>query len=59
MIGSEVSEALKGSKSGKISVVGHTALAQNYQRALELFGVESTLVTPALATGFSRVAHML
>ncbi len=57
MIGSEISEALKDGKP-KIYIVGQAALAQKYKRALDLSGVDATLITPAIERGFDRVARM-
>ncbi len=56
MIGAEISEALGADRSKKINLVGHSALAERYKTALELFGGQANLVTPDIAAGFRRVA---
>jgi len=56
MIGAEVCEAVGTDKPEKIHIVGHTALAERYKIALDLFGIAATLVTPDIAAGFRRIA---
>ncbi|MGK6312256.1 2-dehydro-3-deoxygalactonokinase [Neorhizobium sp. DT-125] len=56
MIGAEVCEAVGADKPKKIDIVGHTALAERYKSALELFGVSAALVTPDIAAGFRQIA---
>lgn len=55
MIGAEISEALGADRSRNITIVGHTTLAENYKRALDLAGAQAMLSSPAMEKGFIRL----